>query len=624
MLRKALLILILIIVSTACARNWIDSQQVQELNIASLKSEANLVKDFRNKFGTHKLTIFNQQLDRSRGRQALLDGAIDIFIGDIAHSKVLEDAVVAKEALLLITNQDNPVNNLSQQNLQDIFSRKIKSWAELGGRNEPILIVDQASSNPAHGALYKSLFGKSPDFHASSVVNGAQEAKVAVEKFSNAISYISFGQLDSKVKALNIDNLPPSHENINEGYYPLAREIKLYYNPEQIKKQGKLKSLKKFLSFVYRRGQEIVAANDYMPLTTAELELIKVGSDPIYIGLAVPLEGPYLELSKSVVNAAKLAVEQVNELDGIASRPIELIICNDKASAAQAVICANKFVANEVVAVIGHMTSQASIEASKIYVKHKIVQISPASTHPWFTERPGARGYVYRTIARDDKQAELITSLLDQLGLERPVKVTIFNNGTIYGSTLSTLIENSILKIGQDKVLDIVSLEQDAHQYQSEIEALKGQVLIFVGEYGAAAKLVKELALSDKKDIKFIGADGVFSPSFIDAAGLRSEGAYVTGSTLGQDSKSARDFEVLFEQRYKVPVSAFAMNSYDATNILIEALKASHENKTSLQEEMHKTKYEGVTGTISFDQLGDPNQERMCIYRVIEGKFVKQ
>jgi branched-chain amino acid transport system substrate-binding protein len=288
------------------------------------------------------------------------------------------------------------------------------------------------------------------------------------------------------------------------------------------------------------------------------------------------------------------------------------------------VICANKFVENEVVGVIGHLTSQASIEASKIYVKNKIVQISPASTHPWFTERPGARGYVYRTIARDDKQAELITNLLDDLELARPIKVTIFNNGTIYGSTLSTLIENSILKRAKDKVLDIVSLEQEAGQYHKEIETLKSQVLIFVGEYGDGAKVLKELALSDKKEIKFIGADGVFSPSFIEEAGLRAEGAYVPGSTWGQNSKATRDFEVLFEQRYKTPVSAFAMNSYDATNILLEALKSSYVNKTSLQEEMQKTKYEGVTGSISFNQLGDPEQERMCIYKVVGAKFIKQ
>ena len=128
MLRKALLILILILVSTACARNWINSEHVQELNIASLKSEANLVKEFRAKFGTHKLSIYNQQLDRSRGRQAVLDGAVDVFIGDIAGSKELSAELVAKEALLLITHPDNPVNNLSRQQLQAIFSRQIKSW----------------------------------------------------------------------------------------------------------------------------------------------------------------------------------------------------------------------------------------------------------------------------------------------------------------------------------------------------------------------------------------------------------------------------------------------------------------------------------------------------------------
>lgn len=621
---KFISLILTLCLATACVNKFIPNNKFKELNIASLKTETTLLNAITNQYGKHKLKISSQQMNQARAKAALLDGSIDIFIGDLVESPGIGSEIIAKDPLVIVTNLENKINNLNRIDLQKIFAREVNNWKPWTGKDQPILLVDQDLTNPDYTALYSKLFGGKLIPAPVRVVTGAEEVRLAVSKFNNAISYLSFRDLDETIKAINIDNLPASKTNIDEGYYPLFREVRLYYNPSKIKVAKKKRSLKKFMSYIYNRGQDLVISNNYMPLTAAERELIKIDSDPIYIGIAVPLEVPYLELAKSVVDAAKLAIEDINEEDGINSRPVELIVCNDKASAATAIECANKFVASEVMGVIGHMTSQASIEASKIYVEHGIVQISPASTHPWFTERPGARGYVYRTIARDDKQAELMVALLDQLGLEAPIKVSVFNNGTIYGSTLATLIENVIIKQGKHKLLEIKALEQAAGQYHKEIEALESQVLIFIGEYGDAAQIVKELALNAKQDIKFIGADGVFSPGFIKEAGLRSEDTYVTGSSLGVDSSLTDEFVNRFENTYKVTASAFAMNSYDATNILLEAIEASIVNKTLVKDQMHKTKHLGITGKISFNALGDPNEERMCIYRVISGKFIKQ
>lgn len=603
--------------------NFISDGDFKMLTVASLHSEASLLEQLREKYGKKKLEISNQKFNKERAKAALLDGSIDIFIGELDEDKDITEEIIAKDPLVIVTNTFNKVNNLSKQDLSKILSRELNNWQSLNGKNEPILVVDRDILNPEYIALYQGLLGANSQ-HSNITVNDTVEVKAAIQKFANAISYMSFRDLDQSVKAISVDTLPPSETNINQGYYPLSRSIKLYYNQSKIKAALKKSSLKKFQAFIYNRGQELISELDYMPLTAAERELVKVDSDPVYIGIAVPLEGTYLELAKSIVNAARLAVEDINEQDGINSRPVELIVCNDKANVASAIECANKFVASEVLGVIGHLTSQASIEASKIYVKHKIIQISPASTHPWFTERPGARGYTYRTIARDDKQAELITNLLDSLGLEHPLKVSVFNNGTIYGSTLATLIENAILKKGQDKIVGLKAFEQNAGQYHKEIEGLETNVIIFIGEYGDAAQIVKELALNAKQNIKFIGADGVFSPSFIEEAGLRAEGAYVTGSTLGEDPKIVTEFEKRFNAKYKIPISAFAMNSYDATNILLNAIRASYKNNTTIVEEMNKTKHSGITGKISFNSLGDPNEERMNIYKVIDGKFVRQ
>ncbi len=578
------------------------------------------------KYGPKQTLISN--LDETKIVQSLIDGSLDLFIGNLSipqeYSHVIESELIAKDALLIVINKTNPVNNISKAELRKIFSRELTNWQALHGKNEPILVVDREATSIERQTVYQELFEDGGQVSSSNImVNSVNEIKSTIVKFPNAVSYVSFSDLDPSLKAVHIDNIPANRENISEGYFPLTREIKIYYNPEKLKANKKHESLIELLHFIYSKGQASIAHTGYMPLTSAEIELIQLKTNPINIGVAVSLEEPYTDLGRSIVNAAKLAVEESNLKGNIGGRPLALIVCNDKANIKDAISCANKFTKAKVAGVIGHLTSQASIEASKIYAEHQIAQISPASTHPWFTERPGARGYVFRTAGRDDLQAQLISDLIMALHKPHPIRVTIFNNGTIYGSTLSTLVENELSKTDAVKIVGNKSLVQDASQYHKEVSSLDCDVLVFIGEYGDAAQIVKELALNAKQNITFIGADGIFSQSYIDSAGLRAEGTYVTGSTLDSSKEIIDIFTKNFKDRFKTNASPFAMNSYDSTNILIEAIKAAQEHGTAINEELAKTHYQGVTGLISFNSIGDTIQPRMSIYKVSNGEFVK-
>ena len=72
-------------------------------------------------------------------------------------------------------------------------------------------------------------------------------------------------------------------------------------------------------------------------------------------------------------NGARLAVREHNKSKGLKEKAIELIICDDKAEISTAIKCANKFVKEKVVGVIGHLNSQISIETSKIYLNNNCI-----------------------------------------------------------------------------------------------------------------------------------------------------------------------------------------------------------------------------------------------------------
>jgi branched-chain amino acid transport system substrate-binding protein len=230
---------------------------------------------------------------------------------------------------------------------------------------------------------------------------------------------------------------------------------------------------------------------------------------------------------------------------------------------------------------------------------------------------------VFRTVGRDDKQAELLAKSISNLAIPHPAKVAIFNNSTVYGATLSSLIEAQIIGIAKDKVTAIKALQQGKNQYHNEVEALDAQVLVFVGEATDAAQLVKELALTNHKNIVFIGAEGIFSQRYIQEAGLRAEGTYVTGTILELGSKQLEDFENLYLEKFKTKPTAFALNAFDAMMILGQALKNSQTENIPLIDSIKKTNYSGITGQIMFNSIGDPIQPRMCLYQVKNAKFIK-
>src|SRR3989338_3489176 len=129
--------------------------------------------------------------------------------------------------------------------------------------------------------------------------------------------------------------------------------------------------------------------------------------DVYKIAVAAPQFGPYQALGLSIVNGAQLAVDLKNQSGGINGKQIKLISVDDGGLAGEGTWKARSLVDEMVLGVIGHLNSDISIPASEIYSKAMIPEIYPGSTSTFFTERKPVKGYVFRTIGRDDQQGEL-------------------------------------------------------------------------------------------------------------------------------------------------------------------------------------------------------------------------
>lgn len=622
---------------SACSQQ--KTSQVKAINVGYSSLNASLFNDLNKHFLRKNKNIqsFFKKVSPDQAISKLQDGSLDLYIGSTeipqSYASDFEKLLLAKDGMVMVTNPQNPLSNISSDNLAKVFSRTIKNWKEIGGEDKPIMLLDKEADSTEREIIYSSLFGASIfPVKPKIILRNKSELKSTLLKYPNALTYIKYSDLDADLKALSIDHIPASDQNISEGYFPLAHAYYIYYSPQLLRESKQLKPVLDFIDFLYgQKGQSVISAHGQISLTEAELELYHFNKNPIYIGVSVPTEGKYRELGRSVINAAKLAVEKRNNMGGIKARPVKLLVCNDKAEPEHAIKCARKFIEQNVTAVIGSITSQTSIEASKIYAENKIVQISPASTHPWFTERPASAGFAFRTSARDDQQARLLVGVLDRLELEHPTTVAIMHNNTIYGTTLSQLVEDQLLAKNQDELVSSFGFDIKHPEFNKVTSNLKAAVLIFIGEYDDGAQVLKSLSLNNKADVVFIGADGNFSDRFIEVAGLRAESAYVTGNNINEERVEQSGFRNEFKEKFKSDISAYVVNSYDAANIILNALQeasidhATGEiNKIDFAKKISQTKHQGLTGDISFDASGDPVSSRMSVYKVVNSEFVKQ
>jgi len=132
-------------------------------------------------------------------------------------------------------------------------------------------------------------------------------------------------------------------------------------------------------------------------------------------------------------------------------------------------------------------------------------------------------------------------------------------------------------------------------------------------------------------NIPLMGGDGIYDPTFIKLAGPKSEGDLATSVGAPTASlTSAQDFVSAYKAAgYKEDFSAYGAYSYDAANVIIDALAKVLAGKTSIDsttrqaivQAVGKTDLNGVTGHVSFDQYGDTTNKVLTVYKVKGGVF---
>lgn len=161
------------------------------------------------------------------GIESLIAGSVDIGnssrnLKDEEKSQGAVENIVAIDGIGVIVDPDNGLDGLTKEQLVDIYTGNISNWSELGGTDEPIVVVGRESGSGTRDGFESILDVKDACAYANELDStGAVIAKVA--STPGAIGYASFGDLNDSVKTLSLDEVMPSIETIKDGSYILQR-----------------------------------------------------------------------------------------------------------------------------------------------------------------------------------------------------------------------------------------------------------------------------------------------------------------------------------------------------------------------------------------------------------------
>lgn len=181
-----------------------------------------------------------QAVGSSAGIKAAIDGSASIGMSsrELKEEEIAEGVtphVICKDGIAVAVNPENPVQNLTKEQVQKIFLGEIKNWKEVGGNDEEIIVVSRESGSGTRGAfeeilkIEKEVEGKK----ISGLVENALQAegtgavKANVASKANAIGYVSLGYVDETIKTVQVDGVDATDENIVLGTYPIARPFVL-------------------------------------------------------------------------------------------------------------------------------------------------------------------------------------------------------------------------------------------------------------------------------------------------------------------------------------------------------------------------------------------------------------
>ncbi|HZC58587.1 MAG TPA: ABC transporter substrate-binding protein [Chthoniobacterales bacterium] len=322
----------------------------------------------------------------------------------------------------------------------------------------------------------------------------------------------------------------------------------------------------------------------------------------VKIGAVTCLTGALSTFGISSVQGLHLAVDQINASGGVLGGPIVLIVEDNGSKAGETATIVRKFISQDkVAAILGDLTSSATMEGAPLAQAAKIPMLTPSATNIAITK---IGDYIFRSCFVDSFTGRIMAKFaLDQLKAKRAIVMTDVKQDYSVGLTdaIREYFNQSGAQISGE--LSYSSGDTNFRTQLTQVRMERPDVVFLPGYYTEAALILRQ-AKQLGINCPFVGGEGWDSPALVQVAGQSADGNYYTDHFSAADpDPSVQEFVQECRGKYGSVPDALVALWYDGARILAQALqRAGSTDPAKVRDALAATRdFDGVTGRISID-----------------------
>ena len=344
-----------------------------------------------------------------------------------------------------------------------------------------------------------------------------------------------------------------------------------------------------------------------------------LAQDTVKIGGNFELTGDAAAYGTPMSEAAKLAVKEVNENGGVLGGEVEYVEYDNTSDLTEAASVAQRLVSEDVVGIVGPATTGDSNAQIPVIQEAAVPAILPAATGNGMTldDNGDVYEYLFRVAFEDAFQGRAAaTYVTETLGAQ--TAALFVDQSTDYATGLEQAFTEEFEALG-GQVVTTESFQSGDTDFTASLTSLLSQefdVLYVPGYYtevGLLIKQARELGITQP----IVGGDGLGNQTLVDLAGASNvnDVYYTAHYSPLSDDEDLQDFLTKFEEEYGKQADQFAVLSYDATMLLLDAVeRAGSADRQAVTDALAATEtFKGLTGTFSINEDHNPVKEVLML-----------
>ena len=341
----------------------------------------------------------------------------------------------------------------------------------------------------------------------------------------------------------------------------------------------------------------------------------------ISIGVAGPITGQYAAFGEQLKRGADMAVKDLNAAGGVNGEKLVLEVGDDACDPKQAVAVANQMVSKGIKFMDGHFCSGSSIPASAVYAEEGIVQITPASTNPAFTEQ--GLWNTNRVCGRDDAQGAVAGAFLAAQYKDK--KIAIIDDKSPYGKGLADETRKGLNAAGVKETMN-ESYTAGEKDYTALVSKMKdaGIDAVYVGGYHTEGGLILRQMREQGMKAQMVSGDAFNTAEFWTITGPAGEGMIFTFAPEPRNNPAAKAVVDEFKKDGYDP-EGYTLYAYAAIQAWAQAATATKGTDSKKISEWLRAgnTLNTVLGDLSLNEKGDIKDAKYVWYKWANGNYAE-